>query len=213
MDVWINRVKELMGDQGITQQELADKIGVTRGQINHYLKSRRQPPIQKLKLMAQALGVSLEDLCKRDLLKEKVNYSKEFYYLPVIDWASAGTGAIPSESHEDVERIAVPKKVCSKDGYILIVRGDSMTSSLYGQRSFYPEEKIIVDPDKKPINGSYVIAIINECGEAIFKQFVQDGPMGYLKPLNAQYPILKFTTDMKIIGVVVGSINYEQIDN
>ena len=62
---------------------------------------------------------------------------------------------------------------------------------------------IIVDPDRAPVNGSYVVATFNGSKEATFKKLVIDGPNKYLKPLNPRYPIIEASGDMQVCGVVI----------
>jgi len=47
---------------GLTQAELAKRIGVDPGHLNHWLKRRRDPSAQNLKLIAKGTGISLDKL-------------------------------------------------------------------------------------------------------------------------------------------------------
>ena len=77
------------------------------------------------------------------------------------------------------------------------------------EKSFLAGEIIIVDPNKKPKSGDFVIVNTTNKEESIFKQYIKDGPKKYLKPLNTQYPTLKLTHQMKITGIVVGQLDYQ----
>lgn len=57
---------EYMKVAGLSQVELAKRIGVNQGQLNHWLQKRRAPTVANLKLIAKATGISLEKLA-RDL--------------------------------------------------------------------------------------------------------------------------------------------------
>jgi len=57
---------EYMKVAGLSQVELAKRIGVNQGQLNHWLQKRRAPTVANLKLIAKATGISLEKL-SRDL--------------------------------------------------------------------------------------------------------------------------------------------------
>lgn len=48
----------------MTQEELANKIGVQKQTISRYENSAREPNLKSAKLIANALGVSLEELTK-----------------------------------------------------------------------------------------------------------------------------------------------------
>lgn len=87
------------------------------------------------------------------------------------------------------------------------VKGDSMTAPLSHSKSFHEGEIIIVDPDKHVTNGNYVITVLPSSNEAIFKQYVVDGGVRYLKPLNPQYPIIQIDENTSICGVVSAHIS------
>lgn len=56
------RIKELCKLQGITQQELADRIGISRPAMSQRMCNN--PNLSSLEEIAQALGVSVRDLFK-----------------------------------------------------------------------------------------------------------------------------------------------------
>ena len=56
------RIKELCKLQGITQQELADRIGISRPAMSQRMSNN--PNLSSLEEIAQALGVSVRDLFK-----------------------------------------------------------------------------------------------------------------------------------------------------
>ena len=47
---------------GISQTQLARRLGIHQGQLNHWLKKRRSPSAENLKLIAEKTGISLEKL-------------------------------------------------------------------------------------------------------------------------------------------------------
>ena len=47
---------------GLTQQELAQRVGVSRPQIANIESGRHDPPISRLRDFAAALGCSMKDL-------------------------------------------------------------------------------------------------------------------------------------------------------
>lgn len=216
MDDWASKIKHLMDEQGITQQVLADAIGVTRGQVGHYLTNRRRPSLYKLKQIAKFLSVDIKDIiddADENNEKDEVSFihSRKMRTVPVLDWISAGHGSYPNGTiTEETEYIPVPRAKCGPNSYALIVQGDSMRSPYPGDKTFLSGDKIIVDPDKIPESGSYVIAIIDEENtQAVFKQYIEDGPKKYLKPLNSQYPVIELSPRYgKIVGTVVAHVDY-----
>ena len=56
---WIDRVRDVLNERGLTHQELADSLGVTRGCVGHWLCGRREPTLSQLLELAQTLDVSV----------------------------------------------------------------------------------------------------------------------------------------------------------
>ena len=56
------RLAKLRQDQGITQTELASKLGVSQQTITAYEVGRRRIQVSALPVVAQVLGVGVEDL-------------------------------------------------------------------------------------------------------------------------------------------------------
>ena len=209
MENWLARTKFLMEKKNIKRSELAKKMGITVSQIGHYLNGRREPPLAKQKMIADVLGISIDELHSDFDKNSKKSYAQSsIRYIPVIDWICAGHGMVPTESLLDENTtIPVPSSKVGPNGYALVIKGDSMRSSYIGEKSFLSGEAIIVDPDRSPSAGDYVIALIEPTEVAIFRQYVEEGPNKYLKPLNIQYPIIDATEKAKIIGTVVASFN------
>lgn len=57
------RVKELRTERGMTQQQLADMVGVSSRTIISIEKGQYNPSIMLAYRMARVFGVSVEDLC------------------------------------------------------------------------------------------------------------------------------------------------------
>ena len=68
---------------GYSQDELADRIGVSRQTLSKYETGESLPDIEKCRLLANALDVSIDDL---------VNYDKE-------DSSNLGLGVPPNGKH------------------------------------------------------------------------------------------------------------------
>lgn len=57
-------LKDYMTLAGITQVELAKRLGVDPGQLNHWLSKRRNPSVKNLKDIASKTGISMDKLAK-----------------------------------------------------------------------------------------------------------------------------------------------------
>lgn len=58
------RIKELRDKKNMSQEELGDRLGVSKAQISKYEKGQNEPPLDKIKKIAEILGVRTEDLIK-----------------------------------------------------------------------------------------------------------------------------------------------------
>ena len=61
-DTFCERLRTLRKRAGLTQEKLADLIGVHETTIRRWEKNERQPRISEIKALAKALGVSENDL-------------------------------------------------------------------------------------------------------------------------------------------------------
>lgn len=59
-------IKTLRQQRGLTQQQLADLLGLDQARISAYEVGRKTPPTQRLPLIARALGVEVGELFTRN---------------------------------------------------------------------------------------------------------------------------------------------------
>ena len=64
------RIKEAMSDMGITQQELADKSGIGKSSISHYVNGSNEPANKSAYALAEVLNVNPAWLMGLDVPKE-----------------------------------------------------------------------------------------------------------------------------------------------
>ena len=71
------RIKDCRTEKGMTQEELADRIYVSRQTISSWENDRSYPDVHSLLMMGDLFGVSLDTLIKGDIeiMKEKVDKS------------------------------------------------------------------------------------------------------------------------------------------
>ena len=61
-----NRLAELRKKNGLSQEELADKLGLSRQAVSKWERAESSPDTDNLILLAKIYGVSLDDLLKSD---------------------------------------------------------------------------------------------------------------------------------------------------
>ena len=58
----MNRIKEVLGEQGRTQRWLADKLGKSYNMVNSYVQNKQQPRLETLMEIANLIDVDVKDL-------------------------------------------------------------------------------------------------------------------------------------------------------
>lgn len=74
MTSFTNRLVQLRKKRGLTQQQIADEIGVNRGSYSNWEKGKREPSFENLSMLACIFDVSIDFL-----LSEYLEISKEAY--------------------------------------------------------------------------------------------------------------------------------------
>ena len=204
MDNWITLVKANMKDRKVTQEQLAERLGMSQGGVGHWLNKRRAPNLTDMNRVLTALGLGyLEvalDIRERaeEALPEK-NYNPYFRY-PVSDWK--GLCEVREErATYGAARFELSDYHAQGDAFWLPVTGDAMTAP--SGLSVSAGMMILVDPAIKAEPGKLVVAQGAANPQATFRQLLEESGQLYLVPLNPTYPKQPFTDDCHILGVVV----------
>lgn len=177
-----NNVKHLRSVKGISQQTLADKVGVDRSTISRIENGEIETTIDNAMKIANVLKVNIEDLITKDLTFDNgtlIDVDCETIQIPVLGTIKAG---IAIEAQEDIlEYVDIPKDWVKggKTFYGLKISGDSMFPK-------YNESDIVIFEHTE----DYVLAQNKDCAvmvngfDATFKN-VTITEMGItLVPLN-----------------------------
>ncbi len=219
MVTYWNRLKPLMDEKSIGKQGLADAIGVSFQAIAKIERGGSFGSDNNFKVanyfgvsplwLATGRGERLEKSeQKRNapaLLCEKTNVSvttNKAFRIPLLPWEALANweNAMDmriGEQYETFNTLHQP----SESTFALLVTGDAMEPRIREGST------ITVEGNQEPMPGNFVVALVN--GNAIFRQYVEDGSMKYLKPLNERYAITPLNDGDKIIGVVT-SFEYEE---
>ncbi|MCJ7850967.1 MULTISPECIES: S24 family peptidase [Pseudomonas putida group] len=213
MDKWIALVRDRMEELGLTQEQLAERVGVSQGSVGHWVNKRRQPKIESMNRTFVEIGmphynVSLQLRIQGQVGEERGAYRVDdaeddldlmqyivcFRY-PVKDWSELGaTDAEEPTVFEQTDYLAQGK------AFWLTVENDAM--SAVSGRSVPQGMRMLVDPGVEVEAGRLVIA--RQPGKpAIFRELAEDGGQRYLKALNNNYPTLLCEEGCEFLGVVV----------
>jgi SOS-response transcriptional repressor LexA len=207
MTDWIKALRSAMTQQGITQDQLAERIGKTQGAVGHWLNGRREPGLADINRMLDEVGLPPLAIHAPEARLQNVeatlqpHRSPQLY--PLISWVAAGERAESPDNHcpGDGEEVIESTENAGPHGFWLTVKGHSMKSD--GTPSFPEGIKILVRPEGfDVISGKFYIAKHID-GETTFKQYVRDAGTEYLVPLNPAFKTVEMDGEWRIIGRVV----------
>ena len=206
MKKWNELAKARMKELKITQETLAEKVGVTQGAVAHWVSGRREPDLETINRILEALG-----LPRMQVGSQYANVApaaqpyKDAKEYPLISWIAAGAWQESCDNFApgDAEEWIDSNAEAGPCGYWLEVRGQSMVAT--GETvSFPPRMRILVRPEGFDlVSGKFYIARLGDTGETTFKQYVRDAGTEYLQPLNPSYKTMEMGEGVQIIGRVV----------
>ncbi|AJW76948.1 repressor [Marinitoga sp. 1197] len=198
-----DRLKKLRQDKGLTQEELAKKLNITRKSISAYETGRATPSPEMLKVIAEFFNVTTDYLLGIDEDKNKFpSNAIPAKFIPVVGKVSAGNGILADENI--LNYLPVPQ---NKDvDFGLIVEGDSM------EPAYNNGDYALIRKQTSLDNGDIGVFIING-NDGIIKKFYQFDNSIHLVSLNTKYePIVipkEEWDEFIIVGKVVGKIVWE----
>jgi len=207
MDKWIELVKAKMSELKVTQEVLADRLGMSQGGVGHWLNKRRQPSIQDMNRVLRALGMDFLEVAMviREVLQDDEpclthKYNPYFRY-PVSDWREPMQLRDGELAVYGKPRFELTDYHAQGAAFWLVVVCDAMTAPT--GVSIAEGMMILVDPAIVPEPGKMVIAQWSDSTEATFRKLIEEGGQRYLVPLNPTYPKALYTDECRILGVVV----------
>lgn len=205
MDNWIALVKANMKDRKVTQDELAECLGMSQGGVGHWLNKRRVPSLADMNRVLAELGlgdleVALEIRERAHAAPALAKHYNPYFRYPVSDWK--GVCEVREERPTyGPARFELTDYHARGDAFWLPVTGDAMTAP--SGLSIGAGMLILVDPAIDAEPGKLVVAQWADSTQATFRQLMEESGQLYLVPLNPTYPKLRFTGDCRILGVVV----------
>ncbi len=194
------RLRQLRKERGITQNELAARLGVTQQAVGKWETGRSTPDYETLLILAELFSVSIDSLLGRagGQVGDVQPYLPAFESMvPVVGSVRAGFGALAYEEDLGEE----PATVKDPDSYFyLVVKGDSMEPRIHeGDLALVRRQPVLDDGD--------LGVVIYGHGEGTLKRFLRKGNAVVLQPFNPAYePIVVAGEDLEslyIAGKVV----------
>ena len=144
------RVRSTREKLNLTQEDVAQRLGVTASAVSTWEAGRARPRLDKLTQLADLFGMTVSELMGEPAGQER-SVRGTSALVPLLGWAHMGEPVDEGELHEVVE---VPAEVAAAHPHAFCVhaQGDCMDN-------LYPTDAILlVDPDMEPVSGCAVLA-------------------------------------------------------
>lgn len=198
MKKWNELAKARMRELGLTQEKLAERLGVTQGGVGHWIRGRNNPPLATIDEILRILGMGRMGVVCDDAVAEPSGVyatpALGAFRYPLSDWEHL---AEPVEGAPTVLSDHLADGPC----YWLTVEGDAMNSPM--GLSVPAGMMVLVDSGRIAEIGALVIARLPGNPAAVFRQLVEEGGQRYLQPLNPTWPKLTWEEGTEVLGVVV----------
>lgn len=194
------KLKLLRLSRGLTQEELACRVGTKKQSISRYENSDREPGIRTAQALADALGVSLPELsgAQNAPLPDNVLPMPVMRRVPLIGTIACG---LPIFAEENVEgEVSVPEHVTAD--FALRCKGDSMINA-----RIHDGDVVYIRQQDTVENGQIAAVLIGE--EATLKRFNYKAATRtlILSPANDAYEPLVFVgeqiSEVRVLGRAV----------
>lgn len=194
-----NRLKILRESKKLTQQELADKLNLSRVRYNNYETGKRNPDYEVLQLIADFYDVSIDYL-----LGKTESTPKKGIKIPVLGKVAAGIPIEAIENYDSDEWEEIPVNLAKCGEYFALkIKGESM------EPKFSNGDVVIVKKQDDVESGEIGVVIVNGCDATVKKIVKQSNGIMLVASNNEIYPPKFFDREsienlpVKIIGKVV----------
>lgn len=188
---------------GLSQEELARRVGLTNSAVSQWEGGRAKPRIGVMKALSEVFGMTVSELLGEDApgagMREPVGRSG---MVPMRRLGKTHAGSAVEEIPDDGV-VEVPAGVAGRHphAFMLDVDGDCM------DRAYPPGCVVMVDPDMEPWNGCAVVAE-TQPGESVMRRYMRGSSTLMLSPDSyEEHDDLVFSGDscaeVRLVGVVV----------
>ena len=203
------RIKMLRDRSGLTQAELADRLGLTNRAIGAWESGRSRPRLDKMQQLADLFGITVSELmgeeAPEDAPANAIPFTADSDTIPFVRLGKVHAGLSKEEIPDPECVVQIPRIIAEAHprGFLLMVEGDCM------DRAYPPGCLVLVDPELQPWNGCAVVAEISP-GEAVLRRYSrgQSSLMLYADS-HSSYEDMIFTGDFAEIRLV-GTVTWFQ---
>lgn len=178
--MFAERLKLLRNEHDMSQQKLADLLGLRQSTVAMWEKGKNSPAYETLINIANIFNVSIDYLTGQKA-------AKSAHRIPVLGYVRAG---VPTEAVQEVldyEDVTLSESDMG-NYFALRIKGDSMAPRMM------EGDTVIVKKQSDCVSGDICVALVGS-GDATVKKVIKKDMGIILMPLNACYDPLVFTKD------------------
>ena len=152
------RFRLLRAKSGLTQAEIADKLGITGRAVGAWESGRSKPRLDKMAEIAVLFDTTVADLMGEDASEAAISGTSRM--VPLLGFAHMGE---PCDEGALADEVEVPAAIADAHprGFMVHAQGGCMDNR------FPHDALLLVDPDMEPANGQPVLAETEDFGAVV----------------------------------------------
>lgn len=152
------KIRAHRDELGLTQAELADKLGLTYSSVSQWESGRATPRTPILRQLADLFGTTVADLMGEDAAEAAISGTSRM--VPLLGFAHMGE---PCDEGNLADEVEVPASIADAHprGFMVHAQGGCMDNR------FPHDALLLVDPDMDPVNGQPVLAETSDYGAVV----------------------------------------------
>lgn len=152
------KIRAHRDELGLTQAELADKLGLTYSSVSQWESGRATPRTPILRQLADLFDTTVADLMGEDASEAAISGTSRM--VPLLGFAHMGE---PCDEGNLADEVEVPASITDAHprGFMVHAQGGCMDNR------FPHDALLLVDPDMEPVNGQPVLAETADYGAVV----------------------------------------------
>lgn len=152
------KIRAHRDELGLTQAELADKLGLTYSSVSQWESGRATPRTPILRQLADLFNTTVADLMGEDATETAISGTSRM--VPLLGFAHMGE---PCDEGTLADEVEVPASIADAHprGFMVHAQGGCMDNR------FPHDALLLVDPDMEPVNGQPVLAETADYGAVV----------------------------------------------
>lgn len=152
------KIRAHRDELGLTQAELADKLGLTYSSVSQWESGRATPRTPILRQLAELFDTTVADLMGEDATEAAISGTSRM--VPLLGFAHMGE---PCDEGSLADEVEVPASIADAHprGFMVHAQGGCMDNR------FPHDALLLIDPDMEPVNGQPVLAETEDYGAVV----------------------------------------------